>query len=131
MSEHIVLLCSPLKRNNQGNVLANRFRRRVPEVLLGAAVPRGDYTLKRFANDSVIRRFDDSSEPPTCYFCLVAPGDIEQHVDPADHLTLAISERSRIRHDRSSCAIRALDDDHLVTNRTSLLQRDRHRAFIV
>src|ERR1700746_3434277 len=121
MSKHIVLLSSPLRRNNQGNGLTHRFRRCVSEDALGAPIPGGNDTVEGLTNDSVIRRFHDRSEPPTCYFCLVAPGDIYQHIDSADDLTLTISERSRVWHDRSSFAIRALDDNHLVTNCAHLL----------
>lgn len=62
MRQNIILFRVTLGRNDQCNVLTDSLRRAVPEHLLGAAVPRCDDAVQRFADYGVIGRIDDCRE---------------------------------------------------------------------
>src|SRR4051794_30952818 len=56
------LLFLPLRRNNDGNVLADGFLGAVPEQPFSGAIPRVDDTVEGLANNGVIRRIHNGRQ---------------------------------------------------------------------
>ena len=57
------LLVQPLRRDDQGDRLADGLVGRVAEEPLGPGVPRADDAVERLADDGVVGRLDDGRQP--------------------------------------------------------------------
>ena len=61
--EDVLFLGAPIVGNDQGDVPADRLRRRPAEHALGGRIPRRDDAVERLADDDVIGRVDDRGQP--------------------------------------------------------------------
>src|SRR5258705_250260 len=60
--DDVILFVTPLLRDDQHDVLANRLAARITEETLGGGVPRSDDPGERLANDRVVRGIHDRRE---------------------------------------------------------------------
>lgn len=61
----------------------------------------------------------------------LAVADVDQHVDGADQRSRGVAQRRRIGDQRNERAVGALGNGLLAAHRPVLLDRDRHRAFVM
>jgi len=85
------LFINVIGRNEHRYRLTDRFLIRITKEPLCAFVPRGYNTLKVFADDSIVRKFDDRSKPSGRLFRTLAISDIE---GGADDVAAAIERRA-------------------------------------
>src|SRR5258706_37671 len=60
--DDVILFVTPLLRDDQHDVLADRLAARITEETLGGGVPRSDDPGERLANDRVVRGIHDRRE---------------------------------------------------------------------
>ena len=78
------LLVVSLRRDDQGDRLADRLVGRVTEKALGPGVPRSDDAVERLADDRVLGRFDDGGQPRADLLGPPALGDVAEDQDRPD-----------------------------------------------
>src|SRR5689334_5763111 len=68
--EDLGLLAQAVRRDEDGDGVADGFGGAVAEDPLGPLVPSADDALERLADDRVVRRLDDSREPGAKFIVL-------------------------------------------------------------
>src|ERR1700722_20091901 len=66
--QYVALFVRSFRRQKHERRLANDFPRRIAKNLLRAAIPTGDDTIQRFADDGVIRGFDNTRQLRARFF---------------------------------------------------------------
>ena len=131
LGEHHVFLGAALFGNDERDVPANRVLGAVAEHALGAAVPGLDDAVEGLADDGVVGLLDDRGKTRLGLLGALLLGDVDEHVDSADHFSVGILDRRRIRHEVHARAVRPLGDRAHAAHRPPFAQRHRHRALIV
>ena len=97
-------------RNEHSHRLADRFLARVPEEALRATVPALNDAVDVFRKDGVVGRFDNSGQALRGFFVSFALSDINQHVECAEELSVAVAQRRRVSKKGIARAVGSLSD---------------------
>jgi hypothetical protein len=92
-TQDLLLLRVQLRRHDQQDRLAYRFRGAVAEDARRAAVPRLDDALERLADDGIVGGFHDGPELRAQAHDALLRVDIAQHFQSADDAAGAIAHR--------------------------------------
>src|ERR1700682_717300 len=125
------LFVDQLRWNDAGNRLADDFAFVVTEDALRPFVPRSYYSFEGLPHDRVVRRSNDGGEPRRFDFGLFPRGYIDEYVDRACEPARLVAERSGERDEGNTRAVGPLENGLGPANRLSLLQGERHRAFVI
>ena len=91
--QDVLFLRQPLRRKEHQHRLTNGFPGWITEQFFRAPVPTHDHAIQRFADDGVVRRFDDGRLPGEQFFRLLPGGDVGADGNILARFALLVEER--------------------------------------